>query len=301
MHEIKTRGEKAFQIFAFIFLTLLTIFALAPFVLIISASLTEENTLAVGGYQFWPKVFSGAAYQYLFTKAGTILNAYGISIIVTVVGTAISLIISPMIAYPMSRKDFRFRNFLAFFVFFTMIFSGGLVPSYMMWTRIFHIKDTIFSLIIPNYLMGAFNIFLLRNYFTNSIPASLIESAQLDGAKELTIFFKIILPLSTPVLATVGLFVGLAYWNDWTNGLYYITDTSLYSIQNLLNRLMQNIEYLKSGSAIANIAGNVDTSSMPSTSIRMAIAVVAVLPIIIIFPFIQKYFIKGVVVGAVKG
>ena len=301
MHEIKTRGEKAFQIFAFVFLTLLTIFALAPFVLIISASLTEENTLAVGGYQFWPKVFSGAAYKYLFTKAGTILNAYGISIIVTAVGTVVSLIISPMLAYPMSRKDFRFRNFLAFFVFFTMIFSGGLVPSYMMWTRIFQIKDTIFALIIPNYLMGAFNIFLLRNYFTNSIPVSLIESAQLDGAKELTIFFKIILPLSTPVLATVGLFVGLAYWNDWTNGLYYITDTALYSIQNLLNRLMQNIEYLKSGSAISNIAGNIDTSQMPSTSIRMAIAVVAVLPIIIIFPFIQKYFIKGVVVGAVKG
>ena len=301
MHEIKTRSEKAFQIFAFVFLTLLTIFALAPFVLIISASLTEENTLAVGGYQYWPKVFSGAANEYLFTKAGTILNAYGISIIVTAVGTVVSLIISPMLAYPMSRKDFRFRNFLAFFVFFTMIFSGGLVPSYMMWTRIFQIKDTIFALIIPNYLMGAFNIFLLRNYFTNSIPVSLIESAQLDGAKELTIFFKIILPLSTPVLATVGLFVGLAYWNDWTNGLYYITDTALYSIQNLLNRLMQNIEYLKSGSAISNIAGNIDTSQMPSTSIRMAIAVVAVLPIIIIFPFIQKYFIKGVVVGAVKG
>ena len=142
---------------------------------------------------------------------------------------------------------------------------------------------------------------VMLNYFTNSIPVSLIESAQLDGAKELTIFFKIILPLSTPVLATVGLFVGLAYWNDWTNGLYYITDSALYWIQNLLNRLMQNIEYLKSGSAISNIAGNIDTSQMPSTSIRMAIAVVAVLPIIIIFPFIQKYFIKGVVVGAVKG
>ena len=301
MHEIKTRGEKAFQIFAFVFLTILTIFALAPFVLIISASLTEENTLAVSGYQFWPKVFSGAAYEYLFTKAGTILRAYGVSIVVTVIGTAVSLIISPMLAYPMSRKDFRFRNLLAFFVFFTMIFSGGLVPSYIMWTRVFHIRDTIFALIIPNFLMGAFNIFLLRNYFTNSIPVSLIESAQLDGAKELTIFFRIMLPLSTPVLATVGLMAGLAYWNDWTNGLYYINDTALFSIQNLLNRLMQNIEYLKSGSGITSAVGNIDTSQMPSTSIRMAIAVVAVLPIIIIFPFIQKYFIKGVVIGAVKG
>ncbi len=301
MHEIKTRGEKAFQIFAFIFLTLMTIFALAPFVLIISASLTEENTLAVSGYQFWPKEFSAAAYQYLVTKSQTILKAYGISMIVTVAGTVASLVLSPMLAYPMSRRDFRYRNFLAFFVFFTMIFSGGIVPSYMMWTRVFQIKNSIFALIIPNYLMGAFNIFLLRNYFTNNIPVSLIESAQLDGAKELTIFFKIMLPLSTPVLATVGLFVGLAYWNDWTNGLYYITDTNLYSIQNLLNRLMQNIEYLKSGTSISGAVGNIDTSSMPTTSMRMAIAVVAVLPIIIIFPFIQKYFIKGVVVGAVKG
>lgn len=301
MHEIKTRGERAFQIFAFIFLTLMTLFALAPFVLIISASLTEENTLAVSGYQFWPKDFSGAAYQYLITKSQTILRAYGISGIVTTVGTVVSLIISPMLAYPMSRKDFRYRNFLAFFVFFTMIFSGGIVPSYMMWTRVFQIKNSILALILPNYLMGAFNIFLLRNYFTNNIPTSLIESAQLDGAKELTIFFKIMLPLSTPVLATVGLFVGLAYWNDWTNGLYYITDTNLYSIQNLLNRLMQNIEYLKSGSGITGAVGNIDTSNMPTTSMRMAIAVVAVLPIIIIFPFIQKYFIKGVVVGAVKG
>lgn len=301
MHEIKTRGEKAFQIFAFVFLTLMTICSLAPFVLIISASLTEENTLAVSGYQFWPKVFSPAAYQYLLTKSETILKAYGISGIVTVSGTAVSLILSPMLAYPMSRSDFRFRNFLAFFVFFTMIFSGGIVPSYMMWTRVFDIKNTIFALIIPNYLMGAFNIFLLRNYFSNNIPVSLIESAQLDGAKELTIFFRIILPLSTPVLATVGLFVGLAYWNDWTNGLYYITDTNLYSIQNLLNRLMQNIEYLKSGSSITSAVGNIDTSSMPTTSMRMAIAVVAVLPIIIVFPFIQKYFIKGVIVGAVKG
>lgn len=199
MHEIKTRGERAFQIFAFIFLTLMTLFALAPFVLIISASLTEENTLAVSGYQFWPKDFSGAAYQYLITKSQTILRAYGISGIVTTVGTVVSLIISPMLAYPMSRKDFRYRNFLAFFVFFTMIFSGGIVPSYMMWTRVFQIKNSILALILPNYLMGAFNIFLLRNYFTNNIPTSLIESAQLDGAKELTIFFKIMLPLSTPV------------------------------------------------------------------------------------------------------
>ena len=299
MHEIKTRGEKAFQIFAFVFLTLLTIFALAPFVLIISASLTEENTLAVGGYQFWPKVFSGAAYEYLFTKAGTILNAYGISIIVTAVGTVVSLIISPMLAYPMSRKDFRFRNFLAFFVFFTMIFSGGLVPSYMMWTRIFQIKDTIFALIIPNYLMGAFNIFLLRNYFTNSIPVSLIESAQLDGAKELTIFFKIILPLSTPVLATVGLFVGLAYWNDWTNGLYYVNRSQMFTIQVLLNRMIQDIQALANNPGGG--AGTGGLVNLPTVSIRMAIAFVAILPILIVYPFLQKYFASGIALGAVKG
>jgi putative aldouronate transport system permease protein len=204
-----------------------------------------------------------------------------------------------MLAYPMSRKDFKYRNIISFLVFFTMLFSGGVVPSYIMWTRIFHIKDTVFALMIPTYLLGAFNVLLVKNYFSNNVPVSLIESAQIDGAGELKIFFKIMLPLSVPVVATIGIFTGLAYWNDWINGLYYITKPNMYSIQILLVRIMDNIQYLKSGSANSALGAN--AVQLPSTSIRMALAVMGILPVIIIFPFVQKYFINGVVVGAVKG
>jgi putative aldouronate transport system permease protein len=187
---------------------------------------------------------------------------------------------------------------VAFFVFFTMLFNGGVVSSYIMWTRFFHIKDTLFALILPNYLVTAFNVFLVRNYYQNSIPESLIESAQLDGAKELTIFLKIMFPLAVPTVATISLFTGLAYWNDWINGLYYITDPNMYGIQNFLIRIMNNIQALKSTAATSAVAVTVE---LPSSSVRMALAVIGMLPILLIFPFVQKYLIRGVVVGAVKG
>ena len=184
-------------------------------------------------------------------------------------------------------------------MFFTMLFNGGVVSSYIMWSSIFGVKDTLFALILPNYLVTAFNVFLVRNYYANSIPMALIESAKIDGAKELTIFVRIMLPLAVPVLATVALFTGLTYWNDWTNGLYYITNPELYGIQNLLIRIMNNIQFLKSGSNAALLGGQ--TVELPGTSVRMAMAVIGILPILIIFPFVQKYFVKGVVLGAVKG
>lgn len=298
MKEIKSRGEKNFSIFAEISIIILVILSLAPFVLIIMASLTKESALVKYGYSFFPKVFSLDAYTYLMKEAGTIVKAYGISIFVTVIGTGLSIIITSMLAYPLSRRDFKYGKVISFIVLFTMLFSGGIAPSYMMWTRVFHVKDTIFALILPNYLMNAFNVFLMRNYYSNNIPSSLIESAQIDGAGELKIFFKIIFPLSIPAVATVGIFTGLAYWNDWINALYYITKPNLYSIQNLLVTTMNNIQFLQSGnsSAVGNVA-----VQFPSNGIRMALAVIGVLPIIIIFPFMQKYFIKGVVVGAVKG
>lgn len=298
MKEIKSRGEKTFSIFSEISIIILVILSLAPFVLIIMASLTKESALVKYGYSFFPKVFSLDAYTYLMKEAGTIVKAYGISIFVTVVGTGLSIIVTSMLAYPLSRRDFKYGKVISFIVLFTMLFSGGVAPSYMMWTRVFHVKDTIFALILPNYLMSAFNVFLMRNYYSNNIPSSLIESAQIDGAGELKIFFKIIFPLSIPAVATIGIFTGLAYWNDWINALYYITKPNLYSIQNLLVTTMNNIQFLQSGNASA--VGNVAVQ-FPSNGIRMALAVIGVLPIIIIFPFMQKYFIKGVVVGAVKG
>lgn len=298
MKEIKSRGEKSFSIFAEVVIILLVIISLAPFVLIIMASFTKESALVKYGYSFFPKVFSLGAYTYLMKEIGTIAKAYGISIFVTVIGTGLSIIITSMLAYPLSRRDFKYGKLISFIVLFTMLFSGGIAPSYIMWTRVFHIKDTIFALILPNYLMNAFNVFLMRNYYSNNIPSSLIESAQIDGAGELKIFFKIIFPLSIPAIATIGIFTGLAYWNDWINALYYITKPNLYSIQNLLVTTMNNIQFLQSGNASA--VGNVAVQ-FPSNGIRMALAVIGVLPIIIIFPFMQKYFIKGVVVGAVKG
>lgn len=299
MTELQTRGEKRFTIFAEVAIIILVILSIAPILLIFIASFTQENELIANGYSFFPKALSLDAYSYLISESTTIVRAYGVSILVTAVGTLLGVLITAMLAYPLSRNDFKYGKIISFLVLFTMLFSGGIAPAYIMWTRIFHIKDSLFALMIPNYLMNAFNVFLMTNYYRNNVPGALIESAQIDGAKELKIFFKIILPLSTPAIATIGIFTGIAYWNDWINGLYYITKPQYYGIQNLLVRMMDNIQYLKSGAAGSAIGAV--TVQLPSNAVRMALAVIGVLPIVIIFPFMQKYFIKGVVVGAVKG
>ncbi|MDY6333663.1 MAG: carbohydrate ABC transporter permease [Lachnospiraceae bacterium] len=288
-----------FRIFATVMLGILAAIALIPLILIVIASFTDETALLRDGYSFLPAKFSLAAYVYMVQQGKIIFRAYGISLLVTCVGTVVSVLITAMIAYPMSRKNFRYRNVLAFFVFFTMLFNGGVVPSYMMWTQIFHIKNTIWALILPNYLCTAFNIFLVRNYYSNSIPDALIEAAQIDGAGELTIFFRIIMPLAVPTIATISLFTALTYWNDWVNALYYIQKPQYYGIQNLLIRIMNNIQFLKSGAA--SVAVGAGAITLPSNAVRMSMAVIGILPIVIIYPFVQKYFVKGVVVGAVKG
>jgi putative aldouronate transport system permease protein len=288
-----------FRFFSTITLSILTILILLPIILVVVGSISDEKVLISTGYTFFPKKLSLDSYYYMVKQSAIILHAYGITILVTVVGTLISVVITSMLAYPMSRPDFRYRNVLAFFVFFTMLFNGGIVSSYIMWTRFFEIKNTIWALIIPNYLVTAFNVFLVRNYFTQGVPRALIESAQIDGAGELTIFFKIMMPLAVPVIATISLFTALIYWNDWINGLYYITDPSYYGIQNLLIRIMNNVQFLKTSTNFSLLGiQNVD---LPGTSVRMALAVIGILPMVIIFPFVQKYFIKGVVLGAVKG
>ena len=291
--------SKTFNRVATILLTVLVIITLLPILLIVIASFTEEQTLIRDGYTFFPKNFSLDAYYYMVKQGAVIVRAYGVSIFVTVVGTCLSVLLTTMLAYPMSRKSFKFRNALAFFVFFTMLFNGGIVPSYIMWTKFLHIKDTIWALIIPNYLVTAFNVILVKNFYQNSIPDSLVEAAQIDGASEFTIFRKIMFPLAVPTVATISLFTGICYWNDWTNGLYYISDEKLYSIQLLLMKIMNNIQALRSNSTAALLGtGTVD---LPGTSIRMAMAVIGILPILLIYPFVQKYLVNGVVVGAVKG
>ena len=290
--------KKRFEVVATIILTILTIITLLPILLIVIASFTEEQALLANGYSFTPSKWSLNAYLYMLNQGKTIFKAYGVTTIVTIFGTIFSVLITAMLAYPMSRKNFKYKNILSFFVFFTMLFNGGIVSTYMMYSKFFQIKDTIWALMIPSYLVTAFNVFLVRNYYANSIPDALIESAKIDGASEIKTFIKIIIPLSIPSIATFSLFTALCYWNDWINGLYYIRDAKYYGIQNLLIKIMNNVEFLKSGSANLIGTGNMN---LPGSSVRMAMAVVGILPIVIVYPFVQKYFIKGVVIGAVKG
>jgi len=291
--------SKAFNRVATIILAILVVIAILPIALIVIASFTEETALIRNGYTYWPEELSLDAYYYMVKQGVMIVRSYGVSFLVTIIGTSVSVLLTTMLAYPMSRKTFKYRNALAFFVFFTMLFNGGIVPSYIMWTRIFNIRNSIWALIIPNYLVPAFNVILVKNYYANNVPDSLIEAAQIDGAGELRIFGQIMIPLAIPSVATISLFTGLCYWNDWTNGLYYVTNEKLYSIQLLLMKIMNNIQALRSNSNAALLGtGTVD---LPGTSIRMAMAVIGILPIMLIYPFVQKYLVRGVVVGAVKG
>jgi len=289
---------KWFQVMAHIIMILLSLFCLLPFVLLIVSSFTSESTLIVEGYSFLLRSFDISAYQYLLAGSGGLIRGYGISILVTVVGTVLNLGLTTLFAYPLARRDLPGKNIFAFFLFFTMLFNGGLVPSYMMWTQTFGIKNTIWALIIPNLLLGAFNVILMRTYFTTTVPDAVLEAAKIDGAGEFRILTSVVLPVSVPILATLSLLIGLAYWNDWLNGLYYINSSNLYSVQVMLNKILLNAQFLKS-SAAAGL--NIDTSKIPSTGIRMAAAVMGALPIIVAYPFFQRFFVKGITVGAVKG
>lgn len=289
---------KAFRIFSNVLMILIGICSIAPFLLLIMSSVTDEQSLVSNGYSFFPKEYSLYAYKYLLADSTSMVRAYGISILVTAVGTVANLLLTTLYAYPLSRKVLPGRNIFAFYLFFTMLFSGGLVPSYIMWSRTFHINNTIFALIVPNLMLGAFNVIMMRTYFTTNIPDAVIEAARIDGAGEIRILYRIVLPMAMPIMATIGLLVGLAYWNDWQNGLYYLTDDRLFSVQVLLMDIQRNIDSLRRS---ASQGASVSLANLPSTGVRMAITVMGILPIMIIYPFVQKYFVKGIAIGAVKG
>ncbi|KGE18787.1 sugar ABC transporter permease [Paenibacillus wynnii] len=281
-----------------IFLTLLSLACVVPLLLVIMTSLTDEASLTVYGYQFIPQKFSLYAYNYLLNDFDKIARGYGISIFVTIVGTVSSLLLTSLFAYPVSRSDFPYRNLFAFIVFFTMLFNGGLVPWYLIYVNA-GLKDTIFALILPSLIIP-FNLIIMRTFFANTIPPALVESAKIDGASEWRIYAQIIMPLSLPVLATVGLFQMLIYWNDWYTSLIFISSENLVNVQYLLYRVINNINYLTSGFANQQaIDGALKT--LPAQTVRMAMAVVGIGPIIIVYPFISKYFVKGLTVGSVKG
>lgn len=296
--KIRSKEDKVYGATAHICMIVLSLCAFLPFWLLIAASFTEEHTAVKYGYKFMPSQWSTAAYDYILKQWSQIGRAYGVTLIVTAVGTVASILIVMMASYALTQKDVPGIRVVSFLIIFTMLFNGGLVPTYMVYNNILHVKNTLFGLLLPNLLCSGFNIILVRSYIQSNIPSALVEAAEIDGASQMGIFWKVVFPLSKPIIATIGLLNGVAYWNDWTNGLYYITNSQLYSIQQLLNEINNNIQYLSSN---ASAMSGIDTSSIPSNTVRMAIAVVAILPILCLYPFFQKYFSKGITLGAVKG
>lgn len=281
------------------FMTLAVIFCLIPIALLVISSLTDNTTLIRNGYTFFPEAWSLDAYRYLVASGGKIMRAYLMSFVITGLGTGLSIVFTTTLAYAISVPGLPGRKLLTFFVFFTMLFNGGLVPTYLMYTGTFHIKDTFFALLIPNLLVRAYYVMMMRNYFINNLPQEVVEAARIDGASEFQTFLRVAVPMSKPIIATVVLFTMIMYWNDWQNGLYYISrKTSLYTIQNLLNRMIQEIQFLSSNAVVGQSA---DAAGIPSGTVRMAIAVIGILPIAVIYPFVQKNFAKGITMGAVKG
>lgn len=291
------KSEKRIRRLAHIVLICFSLMAVMPFILLIIASFTEEKSALVNGFNFVPKELSIKAYAYMWKQKEMIFRAYGITVFTTVIGTFVGLMMTALLGYGLS-KNIPGKRIANFYVVFTMLFSGGLVPTYLIYTKYLHIGNTIWALIVPGLMLSAFNVMLMRNYFSNNIPESLLESAKLDGASEFGIFRMIVLPLSKPIMATVGLMMALAYWNNWTNGLYFLDDASLYSIQNVLTAINNNIIAL---SSISSSGLAIDKSDIPMLTTRMAIAVIGILPMLVIYPFFQKYFVKGIMIGAVKG
>lgn len=276
------------------FLMLLSLLFVVPLLLVVSASLTSEGALAREGYRLFPAQFSLEAYSYLLSNPAQILGAYGVSATVSLVGCSLGLFIMALLAYSLSRREFRWRNWLAFFVFFTMLFNGGVVSSYIINTRYLHLQDTLFALILPA-LVNPFYVLLLRTFFAG-LPQEIFEAAHIDGASDWRIFFRIVLPLSTPALATVGLFVLLGYWNDYFLGLLYINNPNLVSLQQLLFKILSNLDFLNNvqNAQISNV-------QVPLSTVRMAMAVLATGPITLAFLFLQRYFVRGLTLGSVKG
>jgi len=283
-------------VFIYMIVSFAALGTLIPFLIVLSGSFTAEGDLITHGVSLWPRTFSAAGYNFLFANSDSIVIGYRVTIIVTIVGTALSLFLTSTLAYVTSIKTVRLRNYISFFIYFTMLFSGGLVPWYIILVRYLRLNDSIWALILP-MLITPFFVMLMRTYF-KGIPESLRESALIDGASEFKILMRIILPVSKPIIATITLFYMLNYWNDWYHALFFINDRNLVPLQFNLYRIMANLNFLSSQSAIAQTG--VQHVILPSQSVRMATVILTIGPIIFIYPFIQKHFVKGILIGSVK-
>lgn len=290
-----SKSTKLFYIICYMVVALVAIVCLIPFIIMISGSFSSEQALRFEGFGILPKEFTLSAYALIFKTPMTVLKAYSVSIFITLVGTFCGLMLITLTAYVLSRKDFKYRNVFSFFFYFTTLFNGGMVCTYIFYIQYLHLKDSLLALILP----GMFNVFylLIMRTFAAAVPSAVIESAKIDGAGEFRTFFQIVLPLLKSGMATIGLFLALGYWNDWYNAMLYINSEDLYPLQYMLYSLMQKTQ------ALADIAGKagISVSDLPSNSLKMAMAVVATGPILLVYPFVQKYFVKGVAVGSVKG
>ncbi len=281
-----------------IFFILLCAACVFPVLLTLSISFTDEGALFDQGYQIIPSKFSLDAYKYVFTSTGTILRAYANTIGVTVASTFIGVLITAMYSYVISRRDFKYRNAFAFFSYFTMLFSGGLVASYLINTGVLGMSNTYAVLILPG-LLSAWNVMVLKSFFETSVPVSIIESGKLDGASEFRIFAKLVIPIAKPGIMTIALFIVLNKWNDWSTPMLYITDRDKYTLAFLMQNMLTNVEEMLNASQRAG--ASFDMSQVPQEGAKMALCLVAAGPILVAYPFFQKYFIQGMTIGAVKG
>lgn len=296
--EIRKFGPGA-NLFFNIFLALFALSCVLPFFFIIVLSLTKEVDITTYGYQFWPKHWTFASYTYLSSMGKQVLVSLGVTIFITVVGTVMNSLFSSTYAYAISRSDFAFARFFTIFALISMLFAPGMVPTYLVVTKMLGLQDNIWALILPASF-GVYNVLIMRTFFKTSIPEAIIESARIDGASELRIFRSIVVPLAVPGIATISLFTSLGYWNDWFNAMLYTNEPNVTPLQYLLVKIQNNIammtQQMTQGGGAMTIGQEVPTEGM-----RFAVVVIATLPIALTYPFFQKYFVKGMTIGGVKG
>lgn len=295
-HVRPDKGSNSFSIIGYIVMTIISVVSFIPFWLMFSASISDEMSVLAEGFSLIPHKLSLDAYRSIFRGFDQLLKSYGVTIIVTCAGTFVSMLLTSMTGYVLMRQDFKPRNKVSFFIYFTSLFSGGVIPTYILFVKYLNLKNSIWSLILP-CLLSPWNIFLMRNYM-KSVPYSLVDAATIDGAGDWQIYALVIIPLCKAGLATVGLFVALNYWNDWYHASLYITKEALYPLQYLLHRMLSNAEYMNQAAAAGVF---VDNMVPPSETLKMATAIVVTGPILLLYPFVQKYFVKGIMIGSIKG
>lgn len=288
--------RRIFNIIGYVIISIFSIFCLLPFIMIISSSFTSEEYIIKYGYTLVPRDFTLEGYKLALENPIAILRAYGVTTFVTAVGTFLSVFVNTMTGYVLQRRDFRWRDQFSFYFFFTMLFNGGLVPWYILCVKYLNLKDSILALFLPS-MVNIWNMMLAKGFLRGNIPFEITESAKIDGAGDFCIFYRLILPLSKPLLATIGLFTALSYWNDWFHCMIFISNKNLFTLQYFLHRLLASVRAIR---AVMDEAG-IDIPTLPVESMKMVLTVIVTGPIIFLYPFAQKYFVKGITLGAVKG